>query len=196
MRIFRGVAGALHGPVHACAHPQTHAQAQALSHARALAAFALAALALGLAGLTLSGCTFQPRAALDLPGPVQVKGGPQKLRSALEARLAGSGAQLAKRDADVVINLRSEGFSERLLTVEPLRGHAREYQVAYHVRYTVRDRKRENVLDPGEVSLLREYRLHRGERLSRSRERRVVRDEMLREAAAAIVRQLHVSAGR
>ena len=155
--------------------------------------FAGALLALAL--LALAGCGFQPRGPLELPGSVQVKGGSHELRNALEARLAGSGARLAKNDADVVLALQPEGFRERLLSVDPLRGNAREYQVAYVVRYTVRDRKGERVLEPGEVNLLREYRVHWGERLSRSREQRVVRNEMHREAAAAIVRQLHAISG-
>lgn len=153
------------------------------------------ALAGALLGMLLSGCGFQPRPDLELPGSLRIEGGSYELRSALEMRLGGSGVRLAREDADIVLALRPEGFDERLLAVEPMRGEAREYQVAFHVRYTVRDRTGAQVLEPGEVTVLREYRVHPRERLSRVRERDVVHDEMRREAAAAIVRGLYASAG-
>ena len=149
-----------------------------------------------LLGLVLAGCgAFQPRGALDLPGSVQVRGGSFELRDALEARLAGSGVRLADRDGDLILTVRPGGFRERLLSVEPVRGRAREYQIAYEVRYSLRDGKRQNALEPGSVKVVRAYRVHRGERRSRTRERTVIRDEMRREAAAAIVRRLHATAG-
>ena len=148
-----------------------------------------------LLGLLLAGCAFQPRGALDLPGSVRVQGGSFELRDAVEARLEGSGVRLAGKDADLVLALRPEGFDERLLSVEPVRGEAREYQVVYHVRYTLRDATGGRVLEPGEVTVLREYRVHPGERLSRTRERAVIHDEMRREAASAILRRLHATSG-
>ena len=147
-------------------------------------------------GLVLAGCGgFQPRAELDLPGSVRVQGGSFELRDALAARLAGSGVTLAGKDADLVLAIRPGGFRERLLSVEPVRGRAREYQIAYQVRYALRDGKGEPVLERGAVKVLREYRVHPGERLSRTRERAVIHDEMRREAADAIVRRLHVTSG-
>lgn len=149
-----------------------------------------------LIGLVLAGCgAFQPRGALELPGSVQVQGGSFELRDALEARLAGSGVRLVGKDADLVLTVRPGGFQERLLSVEPVRGEAREYQVAYEVRYTLKDGKGQKVLEPGDVKVVRAYRVHPGERLSRTREQAVIRDEMRREAAAAIVRRLHATAG-
>lgn len=148
-----------------------------------------------LLGLVLAGCAFQPRGALDLPGSVRVQGGSFALRDALEAGLEGSGARLARKDAELVLSVRPGGFDERLLSVEPVRGEAREYQVAYHVRYTLRDATGAEILDPGEVTVLREYRVHPGERLSRTRERAVIHDEMRREAATAILRRLHALSG-
>ena len=94
-----------------------------------------------------------------------------------------------------MLAVRPGNFSERLLSVEPLRGEAREYQIAYHVRYTLRDRKGAQVGEPGEVAVLREYRVHAGERLSRTREQAAIRDEMRREAAAEILRRLHATSG-
>ena len=149
-----------------------------------------------LLGLVLAGCGgFQPRGTLDLPGSVRVQGGSYELRHALETRLDGSGVRLAEKDADLVLAVRPGGFDERLLSVEPVRGKAREYQIAFQVRYTLRDAKGEPVIEPGEVKVVREYRVHRGERLSRTREQAVIHGEMRREAAAAIVRRLHATSG-
>ena len=149
-----------------------------------------------LLGLVLAGCGgFQPRGTLDLPGSVRVQGGSYELRHALETRLDGSGVRLAEKDADLVLAVRPGGFDERLLSVEPVRGKAREYQIAFQVRYTLRDAKGEPVIEPGEAKVVREYRVHRGERLSRTREQAVIHGEMRREAAAAIVRRLHATSG-
>ena len=103
--------------------------------------------------------------------------------------------RLAGKDADLVLAVRPGGFQERLLSVEPVRGAAREYQIAYEVRYTLKDGKGQKVLEPGDVKVVRAYRVHQGERLSRTREQAVIRDEMRREAAAAIVRRLHATSG-
>ena len=124
-----------------------------------------------------------------------MRGGSFELRDALNARLAGSGARPAGVDADVVLDVRTASFGERLLTVEPLRGEGREYRITYHVRYTVRDRDGQRLLDPGEVDLYRDYRLHTGEREGRSRERARIHGEMQRAAAEAILRRLHALAG-
>ena len=154
------------------------------------------ALAGAFLGLVLAGCgAFQPRGALELPGSVRVQGGSFELRDALEARLAGSGVQIAGKDADLVLRVRPGGFRERLLSVEPVRGEAREYQIAYEVSYTLKDGAGQKVLEPGGVKVVREYRVHRGERLSRTRERAVIHEEIRREAAAAIVRRLHATSG-
>ena len=150
--------------------------------------------ALAFLALVLAGCAFQPRGALDLPGTVQVRGGSFELRDAVQARLAGSGVRLAEKKPDLVLALRPGRFRERLLSVEPVRGAAREYQIAYRVGYTLREPKGEPVLDPGEVRVVREYRDHPGERLSKNRERAVVHDEMHREAADALVRRLYALA--
>ena len=148
-----------------------------------------------LLGLVLAGCGFAPRGGLDLPGTVRVLGGSFELRSALEARLAGSGVRIARSDADLTLTLQPEDLSERLLSIDPVRGEAHEYQVAFHVRYALLDGGGRRVRPPGEVSVLREYRVHRRERLSRERERKVVHDEMRRAAAAAIIRQLYADRG-
>ena len=143
-----------------------------------------------------AGCGgFLPRAELDLPGSVRVQGGSHELRHALESRLDGSGARLAQEDADLVLAVRPEAFAERLLSVEPVRGRAREYQIAFQVGYSLRNAKGERVIEPGEVKVVREYRVHPGERLSRRREQAIIHDEMRRAAAAAIVRRLHATSG-
>ena len=155
----------------------------------------IAALSGALLGLLLTGCGFEPRGDLDLPGTVRVHGGSFELRSALETRLAGSGVRVAGSDADLTLALSTEGFSERLLSIDPARGEAREYQVAFHVGYSMRDGDGRMVLPPGEVSVLREYRVLRRERLSRLRHQAVVHGEMRRAAAAAIMRRLHAASG-
>ena len=152
-------------------------------------------LTAALLGLVLAGCGFAPRGELDLPGAVRVKGGSSELRHALEARLAASGVRVSRNDADIVLTLEPGDFSERVLSVDPVRGEAHEYQISFHVSYSARDGTGKRVLEPGEVSVLREYRVHRGERLSRLRERNVVHDEMRREAAAAIIRRLYAHTG-
>lgn len=157
-------------------------------------AASVAAFALALA-LLFAGCGFAPRGELVLPGSVEVRGGSFELREALNARLAGSGARLAGADADVVLDVRTASFGEDLLTVEPLRGEGREYRITYRVRYTVRDRGGQRILEPGEVDLFRDYRPHPGEREGRNRERARIHDEMLRTAAEAILRRLHALAG-
>ena len=163
----------------------------------AIPAAAAAAAAAFVLAAALAGCGFAPRGDLALPGPVEVRGGSFELRDALNARLAGSGARPAGADADaaVVLDVRTASFGERVLTVEPLRGEGREYRITYRVRYTVRARDGQRILEPGEIDLSRDYRLHSGGREGRSRERARIHGEMHRAAAEAILRRLHALAG-
>lgn len=165
--------------------PSRPAASPALPAAASVLAFAL----------LLAGCGFAPRGELALPGSVEVRGGSFELRDALSARLAGSGARPAGADADVVLDVRTASFGERLLTVEPLRGEGHEYRITYRVRYTVQDREGRPLLDPGELDLHRDYRLHPGGREGRRRERARIRGELHRAAAASILVRLHALAG-
>ena len=157
---------------------------------RSLASIVIVAV---LAAIALTGCGFQTRGDLNLSGTIRVEGGSFVLRDALETGLAGRGAMLAGKDADIVLAIRSPAFGERVLSVGPKRGDEREYQIAFHVRYTIRTRDGESLADPGAVTVVREYRVHPGQRRSRALEREIVHDEMRREAAATILRRLHAA---
>jgi len=92
--------------------------------------------------------------------------------------------------ADVVVELRNERFDERVLSVDPRTGKAREYQIAYRVDLGVRHTDRRPLIKDQTVDLLRDYSFDERAALGKFEEQQVLRDEMIEDAAETVLRRL------
>jgi LPS-assembly lipoprotein len=92
--------------------------------------------------------------------------------------------------ADVVVDLRNERFDERVLSVDPRTGKAREYQIAYRVDLAVRHTDRRPLIKNQTVDLLRDYTFDETAALGKFEEQQVLRDDMIQDAAETVLRRL------
>lgn len=92
--------------------------------------------------------------------------------------------------ADVVVELRNERFDERVLSVDPRTGKAREYQIAYRVDLAVHHTDRRSLIKDQTVDLLRDYTFDERAALGKFEEQQVLRDDMIQDAAETVLRRL------
>ena len=92
--------------------------------------------------------------------------------------------------ADVVVELRNERFDERVLSVDPRTGKAREYQIAYRVDLAVHHTDRRPLIKDQTVDLLRDYTFDERAALGKFEEQQVLRDDMIQDAAETVLRRL------
>ncbi len=92
--------------------------------------------------------------------------------------------------ADVVVELRNERFDERVLSVDPRTGKAREYQIAYRVDLAVRHTDRRPLIKAQTVDLLRDFTFDETAALGKFDEQQVLREDMIQDAAETVLRRL------
>ncbi|MGH8480599.1 MAG: LPS assembly lipoprotein LptE [Gammaproteobacteria bacterium] len=92
--------------------------------------------------------------------------------------------------ADVVVELRNERFDERVLSVDPRTGKAREYQIAFRVDLAVRHADRRPLIKNQALDLLRDFTFDETAALGKFEEQQVLREEMIEDAAETVLRRL------
>ena len=157
-------------------------------------------LVLTLAIMTAGGCGYQLRGAVSLPPGLDAIriAGPIDIRNALTQLLDSGGVhvQPAGGSAEALLRVSGERFNRRVLSVDPNTGKESEFELAYQVTFEMTGAEGEELMPEQTVSLIRDYVFDRDAVLGKSREQNVLRAEMLRDAAAQIVRRIAASLGR
>lgn len=120
---------------------------------------------LALSALLLAGCGFHLRGAFQLP-PVMARtalsgvnpNGP--LGSELVATLTGAGAQvvpvLAKPAPTAVLQITDQSYDRNVASVDS-QGRASEYELAFHLGFTLTDAAGKTLVPPSRVTVTRSY---------------------------------------
>tara|TARA_B100000676_G_scaffold312551_1_gene387338 strand:+ start:3506 stop:4009 length:504 start_codon:yes stop_codon:yes gene_type:complete len=158
---------------------------------RRLKSFVLVTLLLGL----LSGCGFQLRGSADLQGlkSVRIDTGSTILRDELAVFLEDGGVVLVddkKAQVDAVLSAYDENYQRRVLSVDSNTGKAREYELAYTVKFNLVDGDGEALVSEQRVRLVRDFVFDEDAVIGKSREEDVLRREMRRDAVQHILRRL------
>jgi len=151
---------------------------------------------LAVLAITLCGCGFHLRGsspvALRFTGMfVEAAGAPQ-VAAQLRRQLQYNGVVLTPKPAraEAVVTLRDERFEQRVLSVDPRTGKVREYELAYRVDLMVADAKGRSLLAPQSIDLVRDYTFDETAALAKSDEEQLLRQEMIQDAAATVLRRL------
>ncbi len=157
-------------------------------------------LVLALTVAATGGCGYQLRGAVSLPPGLDAIriAGPIDIRNALTQLLDSGGVhvQPVGGSAEALLQVSGERFNRRVLSVDPNTGKESEFELAYQVTFEVTGAEGEELMPEQTVSLIRDYVFDRDAVLGKSREQNVLRVEMLRDAAAQIVRRIAASFGR
>ena len=149
--------------------------------------------------LAAAGCGYQLRGAVSLPPDLEAVhvDGPPGIGAALVQALESGGARIASaRDStSALLQLSDERFNQRVLSVDPDTGKEREFELAYRVTFRLTGGDGEELVSTQTVSLLRDYVFDSSALLGASREPRILRTEMRRDAAGQVVRRIEAALG-
>jgi LPS-assembly lipoprotein len=150
-----------------------------------------------LLGLSLSGCGYQLRGTQGLPADLAqayVKARTAKLDNILSELIASSGATRVslRTDASLIIIVDDEELSERLLSVDPNTGKAREFEVSYSVQFQV-DAAGRNLIPRQRLRIVRDYVFDGDAVIGKSRERGVLQSEMRQDIARQIFNRIRAA---
>jgi len=153
--------------------------------------------ALGLVGLVGGGCGYELRGTGGLPSDlhdvhltVQSSG----LYYGMTELLESSGARLVgAENAQLRILVDQEDLNERLLSVDPNTGSAREYELAYSAVFSVLDPAGKVVVPRQVVRIVRDYVFDADAVIGKSRERWELLAEMHRDAALQIFNRIRAA---
>jgi LPS-assembly lipoprotein len=116
------------------------------------------------------------------------------LTEELTLLLEAGGASLVSNaeEADAVLEVGGESFSQRVLAVDPQTGKAREFQLGYVATFSFKPRTGPTVVDGEEVRIVRELLFDDEAVLGKLEERSTLYSEMRRDAAQQILLRLRV----
>ena len=118
--------------------------------------------------------------------------GPEIFVEEFEVFLESGGATLVTdaKAADARIKVRGEQFKRRVLSVDPRTGKDREFELVYIVRYSATRRDGTVSILTRELRIVRDFVFDADAVVGMSRQVTVLRLEMRRDAAKAMVRQI------
>lgn len=158
-------------------------------------------LVMGLLVSALTGCGFKLRGSTDLPSNLKeldLRIANTVVKEELLPFLEQGGISVFKRDGttqpDAILTVGSEKFTERVLSVSPDTGKAREFELAYVLPYRFVDADGKALIKPGSIRLLRDYVFDADKVIGKSRERGVLRREMRRDAVLQLLRRMESAA--
>lgn len=149
--------------------------------------------------LGLAACGFHLRGVVDLPAVMkatQVEGDRFSLLvEELGNVLRASGAQVvdSRARATAVLRVIRESSSRRTLSVGTT-GKVSEYEVSHSVEYRLEDAHGQVLVQPRVLSARRDYQFDENDVLGKAAEEENLREEMQRDLAVRIVRQLSIMA--
>ena len=166
-----------------------------MKHAAAFIRFApLIGVALSLT--SLSGCGFHMRGSqaveMTFDSVFVQSDGADSLVPELKKQLYYNAVKLAKAksQAQVVLNVSDEQIDRRVLSVDPVTGKVREYELGYEVHVSVTDLAGKELMTSQPVGFVRDYIFDETAVLGTYEQDTIIREELIRDAANAVVMRL------
>jgi LPS-assembly lipoprotein len=115
-----------------------------------------------------------------------------QISAEVKRQLDYSGVALASElgTADAIVRLGNERFDRRVLSVDPRTGKVREFELGYAVDLNVTHRDGRSLIGPDTITLLRDHVFDETAAISEFEEENLLREEMRKDAAEAILRRL------
>jgi LPS-assembly lipoprotein len=141
-------------------------------------------------GFHLRGSNYEPN--LQINRVFLSSRGAGAIEAELRRQFGYNDIQLAAKSAEAqaVITVANERTDERVLSVDPRTGKAREYELGYHVSFKIDDADGKPVTALQTIDLSRDFTFDEAAALSKFEEAKVVREEMKRDAVDSILRRL------
>lgn len=144
----------------------------------------------------LTACGFQLRGAANLPGEMsttwlKVSNPTSAFARELELLLRGNGVQLAEGPGEGIAELRitRERITRRALTISG-DARVREFELVFELQFSLANDAGEVLLGPESLRLERDFQFDEQEILGATTEEELLRDELRRSMASALIRRL------
>ena len=150
---------------------------------------------------TLSACGFhlrgsQQKTSVEISNVFVSNIGGESIAKEVKLQLAGAGARAVASvdEAKFVLRLEKEFFNRSVLSVSADTGKVEEYQLTLTVSLTLIDSKGKELIPGDEIRLVRDYTFDEDAVLGKFEEEKVLRDELVSQAASEIIRRLNAEA--
>ena len=120
------------------------------------------------------------------------------LADAVKSRLAVSGVRAAGgiKGADYVLAMTGGEFERQVVSVSPETGKVEEYLIVFTVRIGISEAGGEDLVTGQVIRVSGDYAFDEDAALGKFSEEETIREELLEQAAAQIIRRLNTLAGR
>ncbi len=145
---------------------------------------------------TSAGCGFYMRGSrtldLEFESVYVASQGGDSLIGELRKQLGYGGVTVVTTaaTADAIINVSNESVDRRVLSVDPRSGKVREFEIGYEVQIEVTGKNGKTLLAQETITFIRDYTFDESAVLGKYEEERILREELRRDAAGAVVRRL------
>ena len=95
--------------------------------------------------------------------------------------------------ADYIVTLSNESFQSKVLSVSPTTGKVEEYEVSYTAMLKITHKDESTTASAEPISAQRDYTFDKGAVLGKIEEEAVLKNDITRQAAAAVIRQLRAA---
>lgn len=151
-----------------------------------------------ICSLTLSSCGFRLRGAVDLPAKMEVvlvegiSAGSPFVRN-LKQTLEGAGGRLTaeRKSATIVLKVLEDKMKRRVVSLTDT-GKANEFELTYTLVYQLLDPNGEIIMPSQTIQIVKDYFNEQINVIGKSQEEDVIRSEIYKEAARALIRRTEV----
>ena len=152
-------------------------------------------IALLVVSISVTSCGFRLRGQVDLPegiNTLHLRTPDRLLTEELTLLLEAGGASLVgdAGEADAILDVGPESFSERILSINPETGKASEFQLGYVVIFSFKPNTGPAIVDGERVQLVRDLLFDDEAVIGKQEERSTLYAEMRRDAAQQILLRL------
>jgi LPS-assembly lipoprotein len=144
----------------------------------------------------LTGCGFHLRGSRSTDHQVSKvfvqSRGAANLAAEIKQQLGYNGIRITQnsKSAEATVTVVNERHDERVLSVDPNTGKAREYELGYQVDFSIQGPDGKTLIPRQLIEINREFTFDETAALGKFEEASLIRDEMKRDAADTILRRL------
>lgn len=147
--------------------------------------------------LLLSACGYHLRGDIDLPKGMEaiyVEAASGTLQQEIKKALKSSQGKLVSTagEANTVIKIAKEDMNSRVMSINTA-GRANQFQLIYHVIFSIYDSSEKLLLADQNVNIKREYFNDQTDILGKSNEEGVIRSEMYQQAVSSMMSRISLA---
>ena len=156
-----------------------------------------------LAAALVQGCGYHlrgqsPQVKAEGGYSIHVSAAAGPLADAVKSQLAISGVRVTDgiKEADYLLTMSGGAFERQVVSVSPQTGKVEEYLIVFTARISISEAGGEDLVTGQDIRVSGDYAFDEDAALGKFSEEETIREELLEQAAAQIIRRLNTLASR